>query len=883
MSQLPEIPASAYTPEMNTLGAIPDIPIFEGEWVPVSRNALTPGTRPLQLLPLPGTEFPVRHETGAMRGFQTESRHAGRSCVTQLFWVNNCVTQLFWMNNCVTQLFEASLIWARPVLADSTDASAFWDLLDPPMRSRVVATGFGDYAAGLRRTQPRFPPATCYALMERWNDCTHTFIFGFGEMTLTPVDYTAITRLRFNGPVAPLDARYQTAALGAELVHTLLGVTTHTRYTAQRYVSYKVVYRFWTERIRTRLAAWREFPADARPAAPVYTREERDQAARSFIFYLISSQLLCTSQNKGDLAVLACLRDLSRAWAYEYRIYPGGLGGDASADARQIPRYLGHRHHTFSSSEDPHYWRCYLNDRALSDLLLTPWEGDAWEAYPARAVVATAQRRVPDAPPRHMCLLEGMTPEDLSEEYIGSPANIPLSAGYYATYFSTRLQARLSEVREYIQERKKHRMPAFYRAQAEAEAEATAPAGPAGAVLDDVPFRPGMEVALDPALGLGSASIIPADLRQAPPPLQLDPEHTTHDLEIGRLRRHQSRQSSAVTRLQMKVDRLRTRLEVKGIPLDFSEDEEDGDDGSSSDDAPPSPPSQAAAGPSRRRRINAQLPERSVHKCPSNHHQQNQVSSFVQSIPDDLWQIHPLNQLAWLIYFKDLKPDHSFLSWLVLYFNPTTMVFRFEDSEVTPAYEEMCAVMGHHPEQDETPALPTGPRHDLAEIAALCPVYLPDGIDPDQGLPLEPFLRVHSWVRDIALHVTDFNVHHRGCPMLLQAWALDKLSLIPPVPARLIPTYGPAHFRPRSRGHFDFGDKPVIRWTCPWWRIRMVTAGTMNLSYVLYSSLNRSMAYFPDGINRQYSMIQRVPKIHDFESGPMTQSLLTNLADRWRN
>ncbi|KDP20580.1 hypothetical protein JCGZ_04227 [Jatropha curcas] len=97
----------------------------------------------------------------------------------------------------------------------STDASAFRDLLGPPMRSRVVAAGFGDYAAGLRHTQPRFPPAMRYALMERWNDCTHTFIFGFGEMTLTPIDYTAITGLGFDGPTAPLDARYQTATLGA--------------------------------------------------------------------------------------------------------------------------------------------------------------------------------------------------------------------------------------------------------------------------------------------------------------------------------------------------------------------------------------------------------------------------------------------------------------------------------------------------------------------------------------------------------------------------------------------------------------------------------------------------------------------------------------------
>ncbi|KDP20505.1 hypothetical protein JCGZ_05308 [Jatropha curcas] len=72
MSQISEIPASAYTPEMEVLGALPDIPTFDGEPVPVSRNPLTPGTRPLQLLPLPGSEFPVRYETSQMRGFRYE-------------------------------------------------------------------------------------------------------------------------------------------------------------------------------------------------------------------------------------------------------------------------------------------------------------------------------------------------------------------------------------------------------------------------------------------------------------------------------------------------------------------------------------------------------------------------------------------------------------------------------------------------------------------------------------------------------------------------------------------------------------------------------------------------------------------------------------------
>ncbi|KDP25968.1 hypothetical protein JCGZ_22698 [Jatropha curcas] len=73
MSQISEIPVSAYTPEMEPLGALPDIPTFDGEPVLVSRNPLTSGTRPLQLLPLPSTEFPVRYETSRMRGFQAEA------------------------------------------------------------------------------------------------------------------------------------------------------------------------------------------------------------------------------------------------------------------------------------------------------------------------------------------------------------------------------------------------------------------------------------------------------------------------------------------------------------------------------------------------------------------------------------------------------------------------------------------------------------------------------------------------------------------------------------------------------------------------------------------------------------------------------------------
>ncbi|KDP46615.1 hypothetical protein JCGZ_04549 [Jatropha curcas] len=310
MSQISEIPASAYTPEMEVLGALPDIPTFDGEPVPVSRNSLTPGTRPLQLLLLPSSEFSVRYETSQMRGFRSE--------------------------------------------------------------------------------------------------------------------------------------------------------------------------------------------------------------------------LLCTSQNKGDPAVLACLRDLSQVGSFNWAT----LG-------------LAHLYHGLD------VWTRGSGDSNW--LFIRP-----------------------------------------------------------------------------LEERKTHKIAAHYRAEAAAETGGTAaPAGPAGVVLGDVPFTPGMEGGLDPGLGLGSGIIIPADLRQAPPPVQLDPEHTTHvlaqryqeicqrfgfarsyigrlyserhelELENGRLRRHQSRQSSAVIRLQAEVERLRTRLEVEGIPLNSS-DEDEGS--SSSDGGPSSPPPPTVAGPSRRRR-----------------------------------------------------------------------------------------------------------------------------------------------------------------------------------------------------------------------------------------------------------------------------------------
>ncbi|KDP24380.1 hypothetical protein JCGZ_26609 [Jatropha curcas] len=92
MSQISEIPASTYTPEMETLRALPDISTFDGEPVPVSQNPLTPGTRPVQLLPLPGTEFPLFLTPWDCEAWST---YSGRE-VTELHTRSRLLMREYW-------------------------------------------------------------------------------------------------------------------------------------------------------------------------------------------------------------------------------------------------------------------------------------------------------------------------------------------------------------------------------------------------------------------------------------------------------------------------------------------------------------------------------------------------------------------------------------------------------------------------------------------------------------------------------------------------------------------------------------------------------------------------------------------------------------------
>ncbi|KDP24422.1 hypothetical protein JCGZ_26582 [Jatropha curcas] len=124
-----------------------------------------------------------------------------------------------------------------------------------------------------------------------------------------------------------------------------------------------------------------------------------------------------------------------------------------------------------------------------------------------------------------MCLLEGLTWEDLEVEYRGFSANDFLSVGDFPSYFASRMQARLPENLEHTQ----------------------------------VPAQRYQEICQRFGFARSYIGRLYSNVHE-------------RDLEIDRLRRHQSHQSSVVRRLQAEVERLRTRLEVEGIPFDSSEE-----------------------------------------------------------------------------------------------------------------------------------------------------------------------------------------------------------------------------------------------------------------------------------------------------------------------
>ena len=102
------------------------------------------------------------------------------------------------------------------------------------IRDCIHAISFQDFIHALPTVQSRTDYQPLYALMEQWSESTHIFQLSFGEFTVDPVSFAAITSIACAGDPVPLDASlHPLTGDREEYMQTLLGVVpdmkeTHT-------------------------------------------------------------------------------------------------------------------------------------------------------------------------------------------------------------------------------------------------------------------------------------------------------------------------------------------------------------------------------------------------------------------------------------------------------------------------------------------------------------------------------------------------------------------------------------------------------------------------------------------------------------------------------
>ncbi|KAH7849478.1 hypothetical protein Vadar_018461 [Vaccinium darrowii] len=160
----------------------------------------------------------------------------------------------------------------------SASSLAYYRALPSRVRALVDASGFTIFIRLL--TVTRTDRKLIRALVERWWDTTNTFHFRFGEMTITPLDFAAITGLRVGGEPIPFDSKLY---LDTAAVEHYLG---------------------------------------RRPGGIRESEEEARQMARAYLLYLFGASLFPNRQGMVHLGWLPALESLETAGRFDW----GGAG-----------------------------------------------------------------------------------------------------------------------------------------------------------------------------------------------------------------------------------------------------------------------------------------------------------------------------------------------------------------------------------------------------------------------------------------------------------------------------------------------------------------------------------------------------------------------------
>jgi hypothetical protein len=168
---------------------------------------------------------------------------------------------------------------------------SFWERLPEAVREIVRQAGFGEFVGVLTRASN--DRQVVRALAERWWDTTNSFHFSFGELTVTPLDFAAITGLRVGGDPIPFDT---TTGRSAEFQRLMLGGVLRAEADVAQYAQ---LLRFWRGRL----------PAD---------RVEEEQLARCFLLYLLGASLFPNRRNRVHLSLLPALRDVGEVARFDW-------------------------------------------------------------------------------------------------------------------------------------------------------------------------------------------------------------------------------------------------------------------------------------------------------------------------------------------------------------------------------------------------------------------------------------------------------------------------------------------------------------------------------------------------------------------------------------
>ena len=164
----------------------------------------------------------------------------------------------------------------------------------------VTGLGFDGIIASLTYGSYASSQAAMCALIERCMDTTHTFHLPFGKMTVTPLDFAAITGLSFSKEPVPFNGE---ACESVVARHTWLmgsfGVVASVKSGSSSLLRY------------TQLVDRARSGYDAGDVSA-------EQLARCFLFYLLSAVIFPNASGTGFLKLLPVLKDLRSLSRYSW-------------------------------------------------------------------------------------------------------------------------------------------------------------------------------------------------------------------------------------------------------------------------------------------------------------------------------------------------------------------------------------------------------------------------------------------------------------------------------------------------------------------------------------------------------------------------------------